>query len=265
MSQVRVIATTIIAALIGLFFLFCVGWTLYDYYGEKSSEVELKEANSKSIEKNVPDDFTLVALGDSLTRGTGDETGKGYVGLVVEDLKSRFNSKPLVHNLGVKGQVSKELAEQVKQSEIGRQIQSADVIMITIGGNDLFQQGQTLFDYDLEVTSELQKDYLKNLNETLKEITKLNDSATIFMVGLYNPFIELDEDFDTNKIVRDWNNETAEVIATYENAVFVPTFDLFQLSVNEYLYSDRFHPNKEGYRLIADRVSPLIQWEGEAK
>ncbi|MFJ7747420.1 GDSL-type esterase/lipase family protein [Peribacillus sp. NPDC097295] len=263
MNKVRVMGTTFIAALIGLFFLFCVGWALYDYYGEKSSDIELEEA--KPSERNAPKEFTLVALGDSLTRGTGDETGKGYVGLVVEELEERFKSKPLVHNLGVKGQVSKELAKQVKQVEIKRQIQSADVILITIGGNDLFQQGQTLYDYDFAVTSELQEEYLKNLNLILKEITTSNNSATIFMIGLYNPFIELDEDYDTNKIVRDWNAVTADVIATYENAVFVPTFDLFQLSVNEYLYSDKFHPNKEGYRLIAERVSPLIQWEGDAK
>ena len=263
LNKVRVMGTTIIAALIGLFFLFCVGWALYDYYGETSSNLELEAA--KPYEKNLQKEFTLVALGDSLTRGTGDETGKGYVGLVVEDLKGRSNSKPLVHNLGVKGQVSEQLAKQVKQVEVNRQIQSADVILITIGGNDLFQQGQTLYDYDYEVTSELREEYVKNLNSILKEITKSNDSATIFMIGLYNPFIEMEEDYDTNKIVRDWNNVTADVVATYKNAVFVPTFDLFQLSVNEYLYSDKFHPNKEGYRLIAERVAPLIQWEGDAK
>lgn len=144
-----------------------------------------------------------------------------------------------------------------------RQLHTADVILITIGGNDLFQQGQTLFDYDLTATSELQENYLENLNTIFKEINNVNDKAAILLIGLYNPFIELDEDFDTNRIVRDWNNETAEVVALYKNAIFVPTFDLFQLSVNDYLYSDKFHPNKAGYRLIADRVAPLIQWEDE--
>lgn len=263
LSNAKVITTTIVSAVIGLFFLFCVGWTIIDYYGEKSTDIELNE--TKADARNLPEEFTLVALGDSLTRGTGDESGKGYVGLVVEDLKRRLNSKPLVHNLGIKGQVSGQLVEQVKQAEIKRQLQSADVILITIGGNDLFQQGETLFNYDLAATSELQEKFLGNLNAILEEISQSNDSATIFMIGLYNPFIELDEDFDTNRIVREWNNETAEVISSYKNAVFVPTFDLFQLSVNEYLYSDNFHPNKEGYRLIAERVSPLIQWEGEAK
>ncbi|MDQ7860843.1 GDSL-type esterase/lipase family protein [Peribacillus frigoritolerans] len=87
------------------------------------------------LKKNdFPDDFTVVAIGDSLTRGTGDETGKGYVGLVIEDLKSEYNRKPIIHNLGINGQVSKELVQQVRQPEVKRQIQAADVILVTIGG-----------------------------------------------------------------------------------------------------------------------------------
>ncbi|MCO0598539.1 GDSL-type esterase/lipase family protein [Peribacillus butanolivorans] len=261
LSKTKVLAVTVVSVVIGLFFLFCLGWAIIDYYGKKASDIGLNETNP--IEKNLPEDFTVVALGDSLTRGTGDETGKGYVGLVVEDLESKYNSKPLIHNLGINGQVSQELVQQVKQTEVKRQLHTADVILITIGGNDLFQQGQTLFDYDLTATSELQENYLENLNTIFKEINNVNDKAAILLIGLYNPFIELDEDFDTNRIVRDWNNETAEVVALYKNAIFVPTFDLFQLSVNDYLYSDKFHPNKAGYRLIADRVAPLIQWEDE--
>ncbi|MGE1165367.1 GDSL-type esterase/lipase family protein [Peribacillus simplex] len=261
MSKSKVLAATIVSALIGLFFLFCLGWAIIDHYGKRTSDMETIEESP--IKNNLPDDFTVVALGDSLTRGTGDETGKGYVGLVVEELESEYNKKPLIHNLGINGQVSKELAQQVKQPEVKRQIQAADVILVTIGGNDLFQKGQTLLDYDREATSELRRNYLENLHGIFKDINNVNDTATILLLGLYNPFIELDEDFDTNRIVRDWNNETAEVVALYKNAIFVPTFDIFQLSVNEYLYSDKFHPNQKGYRLIADRVAPLIKWEDE--
>ncbi|WP_260286445.1 SGNH/GDSL hydrolase family protein [Peribacillus aracenensis] len=259
MSKPKVLATTIVSALISLFFVFCLGWAMMVHYGKGTSDMEvIEDTPDKS---DLPADFTVLAIGDSLTRGTGDETGKGYVGLVVEELKTQYKRKPIIHNLGINGQVSKELVQQVKQPEVKRQIQAADVILVTIGGNDLFQKGQTLLEYDREATSVSQKNFLGNLHEIFKDINKVNDSATILLLGLYNPFIDLDKDFDTNRIVREWNNETAEVVAHYENAIFVPTFDLFQLSVNEYLYSDNFHPNKKGYRLIADRVAPLIKWE----
>ena len=39
--------------------------------------------------------MTVVALGDSLTRGTGDDTGKGYVGLVTENLKERLSPQEI--------------------------------------------------------------------------------------------------------------------------------------------------------------------------
>ncbi|MCK1991019.1 SGNH/GDSL hydrolase family protein [Peribacillus muralis] len=261
MNKPKVLVTTIVSACVGLFFLFCLGWAILDHYGKKTSDLGGKEA--PPINKDLPNDFTVVALGDSLTRGTGDESGKGYVGLVLEDLESEYNHKPLFHNLGINGQVSKELVQQVEQTEVRRQIKAADVILLTIGGNDLFQKGQTLIDYDSQVITESQKEYVENLDEIFKNINQVNDKATIFLLGLYNPFIGLDEDLDTNRIVRDWNNETAEVVADYKNAIFVPTFDLFQLSVKDYLYSDNFHPNKKGYRLIADRVAPLIKWEDE--
>ncbi|WP_340371491.1 SGNH/GDSL hydrolase family protein [Peribacillus sp. FSL E2-0218] len=263
MSKTKVLVTTIVSAVVGLFFLFCLGWTIFDHYGKKSSDMGANEAVPNK--KDLPNDFTVVALGDSLTRGTGDESGKGYVGLVLEDLESEYKHKPIIHNLGINGQVSEELVQQVKQTEVRRQIKAADVILLTIGGNDLFQKGQTLIDYDSQVIAESQQKYMENLHGIFKNINQVNDKATIFLLGLYNPFIELDDDLDTNRIVRDWNNDTAEVVAHYKNAIFVPTFDLFQLSVNDYLYTDNFHPNKKGYRLIADRVAPLIKWEDEER
>jgi lysophospholipase L1-like esterase len=35
---------------------------------------------------------------------------------------------------------------------------------------------------------------------------------------------------------------------------------LFQLKVDDYLYTDKFHPNAKGYKLIAERVASLITW-----
>lgn len=255
--------TTIIAAFLSLLWLFGFAWSIEDFYNGKAETIE-KEPVKTEKEAQPADEMTVVALGDSLTRGTGDDSGLGYVGLVTEELKERLSPHEIqVYNLGINGQTSLELLQQLSQQNIGRQIQEADVILMTIGGNDLFQQGETLFDLNLEKVQGLQQTFLTNLQQIFTTIRQQNPQATVFILGLYNPFIELDESDATNSVVRGWNYATEGVTGQFDKIVFVPTFDLFQLSVNEYLYSDKFHPNHAGYQLISDRLAPLINWEKE--
>ena len=87
-----------------------------------------------------------------------------------------------------------------------------------------------------------------------------------FHIGLYNPFIEMEESKQTSEYVRQWNFASAELAANYQKIVYVPTFDLFELNVNDYLFSDKFHPNAAGYQLIGERVASLINFsEGKSK
>ncbi|WP_409301075.1 SGNH/GDSL hydrolase family protein [Peribacillus sp. SCS-155] len=261
MQKNRVKVITIVSVCLAALWFFGFGWAVQDYYG--SSETGLTKKEPASQPKNKESDLTIVALGDSLTRGTGDETGKGYVGLVTQDVKQRYKGNVIVHNLGINGQTSSQLMKQVKQAEVQRQLSSADTVLITIGGNDLFQQGRSLLEFEQENIMALQTQYLSNLKSIINDIRKANKEAAIFMVGLYNPFIELDDGAETSAVVREWNFQTAETLSAFPKTVLVPTFDLFQLSVDDYLYTDKFHPNKEGYRLISERVAPLITWEGQ--
>ena len=247
---------------IGVFFcllwLLGLGLAVGEYYAGKPDIVPQKSEVQSNLERK--DKFMVVALGDSLTRGTGDETGKGYVGTVVDELKEKTQGTVQLTNLGINGQNSDQLREQVQQTEVGRQIQRADLILVTIGGNDLFRGGQGLMEFQAENVEVIEKKYLENLAFIFKQIRKQNQEATVFFVGLYNPFIELEEGEEISKVIRRFNYQSAEVSAAYEKIIFVPTFDLFELQVNDYLYSDKFHPNTEGYRLIAERVASLAAW-----
>jgi lysophospholipase L1-like esterase len=178
----------------------------------------------------------------------------------VDELQGKTEEKITLQNFGVRGYRSEQLINQVKQTEIQRQIRKADYILITIGGNDLFQGGQALLEMDTAKMNIARQAYLENLHAVLKELRSLNEAAVIFHIGLYNPFIDLNDSAVTTQIVREWNHETSRLLDQDEKAIYVPTFDLFQLSVNDYLYSDKFHPNAEGYKLIAERVASLITW-----
>lgn len=244
---------------------FCLLWAaglalvFIEYYSSEQQPIpnntDIPEAEKKE------GDLIVVALGDSLTRGTGDSSGKGYVGYVREELEEKSAQPVTLFNLGIRGQRSGQLVNQVQETQVKNQLKQADYILITIGGNDLFQGGQTLLDADQDTIEKLQKDYLSNLSSIFQEIRSANKEATIFFVGLYNPFLELDDSKETSDVVRLWNYNSAELAADYQGIVFVPTFDLFELNVADYLYTDQFHPNKAGHQIIAERVASLITWQ----
>lgn len=258
MSKNLVRSITMIAIFFCLLWLVGLGWAVGNYYAGKPEKVPQKTAVSTKAENKKG--LTVVALGDSLTRGTGDETGKGYVGVLVDEIKEKTKHPVQLTNLGINGQRSDQLKMQVQQTEVGRQLQKADVILVTIGGNDLFRGGQGLMDFETGDIAAIEKKYLSNLKFIFEQIRKNNQTANVFFIGLYNPFIELDQGKEMSKVIRHWNYDSAEASAAFPKIVFVPTFDLFELKVNDYLYSDKFHPNTKGYRLIAERVASLITW-----
>lgn len=258
MKKNRIILITMIASLFALILFVGLGYAVEEYYAAKPDH----PPRTVAVTEKTPDKkgLTVVALGDSLTRGTGDETGKGYVGDVTDEIKKKTKKPVTLLNLGVNGQRSDQLLQQVLQKEVQRQIASADVVLVTIGGNDLFRGGQGLVDYNTDNIAVTEKKYLENLSAIFKQIRNVNDHSNVFMIGLYNPFMELSEGKAMSKVVRRWNYDSAELSASFPKIVFVPTFDLFELKVNDYLYSDKFHPNTKGYRLIAERVAALLTW-----
>jgi lysophospholipase L1-like esterase len=54
-------------------------------------------------------------------------------------------------------------------------------------------------------------------------------------------------------MILSWNSLALETALADPNVAVVPVFDLFQ-GRPERLATDRFHPNRDGYRAIADRV-----------
>lgn len=247
-----------IAVLFCLIWIIGLGYAVKEYYAEKPKKSPPISTDTQKVKSHKG--LTVVALGDSLTRGTGDETGKGYVGDLVDEIKKKTKQKVRMTNLGINGQRSDQLRKQVQQAEVQRQLQKADVIFVTIGANDLFRGGQGLTDYQTKTIDSIEKKYLENLKFIFNTIRKNNDKANVFFIGLYNPFIDLNQGKEMSKVVRHWNYDSAEVSAAYPKIIFVPTFDLFELRVNDYLYSDKFHPNTKGYRLIAERVASLLAW-----
>jgi lysophospholipase L1-like esterase len=256
---------TIIAIGSTALFLFGLGWVMKDQIvSAGSGPVKVKPLKTPDSQSNGQHkQLHIVALGDSLTRGTGDPEGKGYIGYMINDLKTKTKKPILLTNIAVKGATTVDFLAQLKQPQIQREVKGADLVLFTIGGNDLFQGGNALTHLDPSYMRKAEKSYLVNLNRIYAEIRSLNKQGTVFHIGLYNPFNDMQQSKLTSSIVRQWNTDSANVAANYKEIVYVPTFDLFELHVNDYLFNDKFHPNTAGYKLIGERVASLITFSQE--
>jgi lysophospholipase L1-like esterase len=226
-------------------------------------EIQFDETKEEPSIESEKTGFRVVAIGDSLTVGAGDIEGKGYVGNIIDQLNERSTEAVILENLAINGLTSDGLVKVLQQKQVQQQITSGDLILVTIGGNDLFQGGQTLVELDLEEIALIEQQYLKNLNQILAEIRELNDEATIYFSGLYHPFVELPNAEITTKVIIDWNHQTAIEIAKFNRMIFVPTYDLFQYNLETHLSHDRFHPSTVGYQQMALRIASLIPWGGD--
>lgn len=224
----------------------------------EAKSVSLKMKN-KPTDEFIPKTINLVGIGDSLTKGVGDEAKLGgYFGRVTEKLKQQDNIKEVnVKNFGVKGHKTTNLQKKLTDKEVINAIKEADVIVMTIGGNDIMNVVRNnIFSLDFEPFREEQQKYKERFTNILSTVRSYNSSAKIVYIGLYNPFkYMLPEITEIDKIMEEWNNDSAELILSDGNGIFVSVADIFSSTTNgKLLYKDEFHPNEIGYSLMAERV-----------
>ncbi|MDG4657696.1 SGNH/GDSL hydrolase family protein [Ectobacillus antri] len=244
----------LLAMTVASFMLFAYGFVtgVQDVLQPRVSNMP-KQAEIK-IKKKGNDILQIVSLGDSLTRGVGDKNGTGYIGRVKEGLQEEFDQKTTLTNLAVSGAKAPDLIKQLSDKGARYTIGQADVIVLTIGGNDLFPGWETLANTDFTQYRPDTETFQANAKTILTKIREVNPDSPIFWVGLYNPFEDIPELKGTSRIVADWNSSLEKTALDYERVYVVPTFDLFQSSGTKLLYSDHFHPNEAGYALMAERL-----------
>ena len=224
----------------------------------------------------VKNNIRFVAIGDSLTEGVGDETASGgYVPLVASTLEEAFSINSIeIENYGVAGDRSTQILKRInEQQEIQDDIASAEIISVTVGGNDLMKVIQNnILGLSVEKFEKPGEKYQANLTKLLTTIRELNSTAPIYVLGIYNPYyIYFPEITEMQTIIDQWNTRTQAVVEQEERMYFVPINDLIyqgiisdeeasevpdadtlnELRNNAIYEGDNFHPNYNGYQLIA--------------
>lgn len=217
-----------------------------------------KPVIQQPISKPATNGGLLLSMGDSLTRGVGDPEGRGYIGIVKEKLQESSSQPITLVNLAVQGQTSSQLLAQLHQPQVQEMIKQAKWIIFTIGGNDLNHQVDDLSKVNQKAVDQAREQYAQNLREIFRIMRKQNSHSPIYMLGLYNPYIDRENNKETSEIISEWNKQMELVASEFSHVVVVPVFDLFQLDPNSYLYTDHFHPNQKGYERMATRVLQVI-------
>lgn len=243
------------------FLLFATGFVLAMNPQQLAPASMIPPAGKEQTQAPLPEKgvHKIVALGDSLTRGVGDASGQGYIGLVRQELEKKSGQPITLTNLAISGQESTELLDQMSQEQIKSLLAEADLILFTIGGNDLFRQTGGLYTIEKEKVTEAINTLSVNYEEILKQIRSVNKTATIVYSSLYNPFGNTEAAVDTVGPVLDWNNQASQIASRYPQVFVVPTYDLFLRKEQNYLFTDHFHPNADGYKRMAERILQALE------
>jgi acyl-CoA thioesterase I len=159
---------------------------------------------------------TIICFGDSLTYGTGAGEGMDYPSQL-----SKLIAKPVL-NMGVPGDTTARALQRLERDVLAK---SPDVVLITLGGNDL-KNG---------VAKDIAFANLKMIVESIQK-----QGARVIIGGLKFPL----RDRGFGRAYKKLANETG--------AALIPNI-LKGIIGNRDLMSDPIHPNDKGYKIIAER------------
>ncbi|HEY5582891.1 MAG TPA: GDSL-type esterase/lipase family protein [Ruminiclostridium sp.] len=223
-----------------------------------ASKISLPNANGSLSASQKANQLNITIMGDSIARGAGDITGKGFTQYLPEDLKNKTSKDLSIEDVGIDGYRSVDILSQLQSGKLDNLLKNSDFILISIGGNDIRtiqSQSETNKDQSFKA---LQDKYLSDLKASINIIRKSSQVATIVFLGSYNPYLKTSSVEDT-RIINLWNSNTDQLIESDPHAVFVPTYDLIKYNIDKYIALDGLHPNTEGYKAISSRIAEAIE------
>lgn len=170
----------------------------------------------------IDSNTVILAYGDSITLGYGVDPEDSYPAILEGKLGCA------VINAGVNGEDSSEGLQRLSDT---LNQHNPDLVILCLGGNDM-----------------LRKQSLKKLRVNLKAMIEMiqNQGSQVILLGVPKAGLR--------PSVPPLYKELADECAIpYEGKV------LLEVLTDNNLKSDYIHPNKEGYYIIADKLSALIK------
>lgn len=178
--------------------------------------------NTQPVFTKLSTNATILAFGDSLTYGTGATKADSYPAIL-----SELSSRQVI-NAGIPGEISQDGLARLPS--LLDEIQPELLILIH-GGNDILRK------HPLEKTAE-------NLKQMILAANHRN--IRVIMLGVPKPGLFLMSSAEIYQQVAD-EHQTPIDVETLPNI----------LGSNQ-LKSDAIHPNRDGYRVMAENIYSLL-------
>lgn len=207
--------------------------------------------------------LNYLLLGDSIARGAGVlNPDEACYGLMVANTNG-YNYK----NDGIDGYTSAALLKLLSTEDVANDVKNADIISLSIGGNDFltFNIFRLLFELELfnkkDTFLEIQERFYDNFCQIIARIKELNPHALILMQTIYN----MRHDFlkGVNQLGSDLLNES------YRRYLDEHPDDYILLETGavldgrrDCLAADTIHPNGTGNIEIARVILKALKEQG---
>lgn len=227
-----------------------------DNYNKDEEMEDLPVTANNTFEFIFDENTRVVALGDSLTEGIGDENDEGgYIGIIDKTINKQSTLVQFT-NYGYRGHRTDQLLMRLEEQDVIKSIAEADIILITIGANDIMQVVKENFmELKIEQFTQERIQFEKRLTDILNKLKEINSHNNIYLLGIYNPFKKyFPEIKELEQIVDEWSHTGNKVTNSYDNTTFIPMKDIFDESEDNLFADDNFHPNYLGYERMAERV-----------
>lgn len=234
----------------------------YSYF-EKNDETTKQKEHSVAptprwIDKQTNDSFYHLVLGDSLAKGYGSTQG-GYVQIASNQISEQIHKPVTVENLGVNGLTTDRLLQMVQSEEVQQKIKNANIITISIGGNNVLRLDRNVGVMDgIQMLKEEKGRFDNDLNEIVNTIRSINPNALLVLSELYNP-LQLDDSIASyaDMFLDDWNDSIYAISKGHSPSIVLPIRKLLPNDQKDLLY-DQVHPNDKGYEIIAHSFTEQV-------
>lgn len=204
--------------------------------------------------------LNYLVLGDSIGVGAGVvNPGEASFGRIVADTNG-YNYE----NHAVSGYNSGAMLAHIKLPHVRNSIKEADIISVSIGGNDFLTSNMAQLGFEAAVLDKVSTfdkiadKFYKNFCKIIAEIKKHNPDAVILVQTLYNPMDNALDSFYQLGVDR-LNACYRRYLTEHPGSIVIVDVAKAFEGHPEYIANDCVHPNAQGNVVIAKLVLETLK------